>query len=111
MSINTLTGYGPRVTAKSFDGDGNNYDIWEDSFMATLRILNLHLAFDKYAADRPEDFDLTKAKQAVYDYLTNCLDRVYHGLIKREARDDGVAALKLLRRHYLRETQNRIYAL
>ena len=109
--MNHSTGYGPRILVKSFDGDANNYDIWEDSFMATLRILNLHLAFEKYADERPDAFNLTRAKQTVYDYLTNCLDRVSHGLIKREAKDDGVKALKLLRRHYLRETQHRIYGL
>ena len=65
MATTTSTGYGPRINVKTFDGDAKNYDIWEDSFMATLRILNLHLAFDRYIDDRPVDFNLTKAKQTV----------------------------------------------
>ena len=111
MTTTSSTGYGPRLLMKAFDGDPRGYDIWEDSFMSTLRLVHLHYAFDQYTSQRPADFNLAKAKQTVYDYLTNCLDRVSHGLIKREAKDDGVAALKLLRKHYLRETQHRTYAL
>ena len=97
MSANNAKGYGPRVLFKTFDGSPTNYEIFEDSFMAGLRLLDLHLAFDRYSSERKEGFDLTKCKQIIYDHLVNCVDRVSHGIIKRGVRDDGVKALKLLR--------------
>ena len=86
-------GYGPRYTVKTFNGDANDYDCWEDGFLGTLRLLGLHFAMDKYSSTRPATFNVAEAKQTIYDYLSNCLDRTSHGLIKREAPGDGVAAL------------------
>ena len=110
MSVQTPTlGYGPSSLLKTFDGDANNYEIWEESFMAALRLKGLHLAFDRYARQRSDDFDLNAAKQSIYDYLAICLDRTSLVLIKRKAKDDGVEAMKELRKYYLRETSQRIH--
>ena len=104
-------GYGPRYTVKTFNGDANDYDCWEDGFLGTLRLLGLHFAMDKYSSTRPATFNVAEAKQTIYDYLSNCLDRTSHGLIKREAPGDGVAALTALRNYYLRETEHRTFTL
>ena len=110
-TTHNLSGYGPRFNVKSFDGDPNFYDCWEDGFIGTLRLLGLHFALEKYAAVRPAGFNVDHAKQSIYDYLTNCLDRTSHGVIKRQAPNDGVLALQVLRRYYLRETEHRIFTL
>ena len=104
-------GYGPRITVKEFDGDPNYYDIWEDSFIGCLRLSGIHFALDQYASVRPATFDMASAKSKIYDYLTSCLDRTSHGLIKRGAHNDGVEGLKLLRNYYLRDTEHRTYSL
>ena len=62
MSNQNVTGYGYRIIAKQFDGDPNNHDIWEYSFMATLRKMKLHVELDHYSDDRTNDFNETKAK-------------------------------------------------
>ena len=59
-------GYGSLKIAKQFDGDQNSYDIWEDSFMAALRIMKLHIAFDNYSDNCTSDFNATKAKQTAF---------------------------------------------
>jgi len=53
------TGYGPRF--KQFDGDANKYDLWEEHFLGALDILELHLALDKYASERPEGYNPDRA--------------------------------------------------
>ena len=122
MSVDTtqstpdLTGYGPstlgpRHRFKIFNGDAQTYSNWEDSFMAGMRFTKLHYAFPKYANARPASFNLTESKQYIYDYLTGCIDSMSHGIIRREAPDDGVKALDVLRAHYLRQTGQRIFRL
>jgi len=102
------TGYGPRF--KQFDGNAGNYDLWEEHFQGVLYVMKLHLAFDKNASERPDGYNLENAKRTIYSYLTGYLDRTSLGMIKREARD-GVKALAVLRKYYMRETNHRLYAL
>ena len=106
----STVGYGPSSLLKIFDGDVNNYEIWEESFMAAIRLKGLHFAFERYENQRPEGFDVASAKYSIYDYLAICLDRTSLGLIKRKAKDDGVEAMKELRKYYLRETSQRIHS-
>ena len=108
----TSIGYGPRIPFKEFDGDADNYEDWEDSCIGGLRLLGLHTALPEYAAERPtEGFDLAKTNRAIYDYLSNVIDKTSHGIIRRGAKGDGATALKLLRAHYVRETDSRIHVL
>ena len=108
----TSIGYGPRIPFKEFDGDADNYEDWEDSCIGGLCLLGLHAALPEYAAERPtEGFDLAKTNRAIYDYLSNVIDKTSHGIIRRGAKGDGATALKLLRAHYVRETDSRIHVL
>ena len=106
------TGYGPRIPFKHFDGSPDNYEDWEDAFISSLRLLDLHLGLPQYLSERPAvGFDLAKCQRNIYDYLTNVLDKTSHGIIRRGAKEDGATALKLLRSHYVRETDSRVQVL
>ena len=105
------SGYGPRIPFKQFDGSPDNYEDWEDAFISSLRLLGLHVGLTKYSHERTEGFDLAKCQRNIYDYLTNVLDKSSHGIIRRGAKEDGAKALKLLRSHYVRETDSRIHVL
>ena len=96
------------MNIREFDGKPENYEDWEDSFIASLRLLKLHLAFPKYISLRPAGFDLEASKQTIYDYLANVVDKNSRGIIRRGAPDDGVKALTLLRKHYLRDDDFRV---
>ncbi|XP_063609275.1 uncharacterized protein LOC134783360 [Penaeus indicus] len=110
MNSSTIsTGYGPRY--KPFDGNADNYDLWEENFHGVLYVMKLHHAFDRYASERPDGYNLEDAKKTIYSYLTGYLDITSLGMIKREARDDGVKALAVLRKYYMRETNHRLNAL
>ena len=108
---NPTFGYGPSAPVKVFDGDPNNWELWEDYFICRLRTLKIHTGLSKYSSERPESFDETIIKRSIYDQLTLCLDPVSHGLIRRQAKDDGEEALKVLRNYYLRDTQHRTHTL
>ena len=104
-------GYGPSVAKffKQFSGQSEDYEIWEDTFHAALRLLKLHLVFEKNRHLRPAEYKINDDNQSVYDYLTLCLDKNSVAIIRRPAKDDGVNALKVLRQHHMRETHQRTY--
>ena len=114
-----LIGYGPNVTNNyspktfvRFDGQPKNYEVFETSFLSSLRLEGLHLALDKYVNERPATgFDIKKAKERIYDYLCICLDRNSVSIIRRNALDDGVKALAELKKFYLRDTNQRLHKL
>ena len=112
MSPNPPTeGYGPSNARlfKQFNGNAEEYEIWEETFHAALRILKLHLPFDKYRDVRPAGYVDTLDKQTIYDYLTLCVDKNSLSMIRRSAKDNGVEALRILRQHYMRETSQRTH--
>ena len=71
--------------------------------------MKLHYAFDKHKVNRPTDYCLETDKQRIYDYLTLSIDKNSLAIVCRTARDDGVLALEHLRKHYVRETEQRTH--
>ena len=113
-----LTGYVPNAfvtnrnaiqTFKIFSGEHEDYEDWEHVFLCGLRLQGLHFALDEYKLKAPKDFDHSNAKQNIYDLLSPCLDKVSLGMIRRESKDDGAKALKILRKYYLRTTDQQIF--
>ena len=111
QGVTTFIGYGSS-TVTMFDGIASNFENFESEFISAMRLTGLHLALEKYAHRRPaEGFDLEAAKETIYDWLCISIDRVSKGLIRREAPDDGVKALEILRKYYMRDTQQRLHKL
>lgn len=96
----TLTGYGPmRTNAKVtggrwqrlvFDGDENNYELWEVKFLGHLRLMGL-----KETILSTGDIDEEKNEEC-YAKLIQFLDDKSLSLVMREATDDGRKALEIL---------------
>ena len=102
-------GYGPSRFRK-FSGKSEDFENFEHTFRSAVRLHKLHFAFDEYALSRPKGFDLKAAKQDLYDHLSSCLDDASLEIVRRTAKDDGVAAIQNLRKHHLRETDMKIYS-
>ena len=96
-----LTGYGPSIANLIFNGDETLYEMWELKFLSYMRLKNLHEVFTAKVPD-PE-----KNAQAFAE-LTLYLDSRSLSLIMRDARDDGKAALSILRNHYLSSSKPRV---
>ena len=80
-----------------FNDDEEKYDMFEIKILAHLRLQKLH--------DVVQDGDSTQATNAaknadVFAELVHCLDDKSLQLIMQDAKDDGKAALKILRNHY-----------
>ena len=102
---NISTGYGHSMSKQiMFDGDGDNYKIWETRFLAYLQTKGL-----KGTILSPTP-DTNKNKQC-YAELVNCIDDKSLSIIMNEAPDDGQGAMKLLKNHYTSSSKQRIMAL
>nr|XP_017211233.2 uncharacterized protein LOC108183933 [Danio rerio] len=107
------TGYGPRRASATggrwqrlvFDGDENNYELWEVKFLGHLRIMGL-----KETILSTGDID-EKTNEECYAKLIQFLDDKSLSLVMREATDDGRKALQILRNHYASQGKPRIIAL
>ena len=112
MSIDLRsTGYGPRDLPQRYDGDENNFELWLETFMAFLRMKGLHYAFDKYKDKKDPTIKIEDLKEKIYDVLCMCLDRNSLSMIRRDAKDDGVEALNVLKKFYLRTSPQRLLKL
>ena len=105
------TGYGPssetRWSRLTFDGNEENYELWETKFLEHMRLLKL-----KDTILPPDDKEPDKAKNAdCYAELIQCLDDKSLALVMRDAPDDGQKALQLLRGHYANQSKPRIITL
>lgn len=109
----TLTGYEPRRANATggrwqrlvFDGDENNYELWEVKFLGHLRIMGLKetiLSTGEVNGEKNEE---------CYAELIQFLDDKSLSLVMREATDDGRKALQILRSHYASQGKPRIIAL
>ena len=76
---------------KKFDGDPNNYDIWEDFFMATLCIMKLYVAFDKYSDHLISDFNVSKARKTFKIYVKKAGEGKKEREVKNKSKDRVVA--------------------
>ena len=105
------TGYGPRHAGYSrlcFDGNGEKFELRETKFLGHLRLHKLQGVVTKTG----DLNDAERAKNAdAYADLIQVLDDVSLSIIMRKAKDDGMAALKLLRQHYCGTGKPRILSL
>ena len=106
MTAANSTGYGPSRRLY-FDGDDEKYELWEIKFTSYLRLQNLHKAL----ADDYEGEDRVDKNQRIFAELVQLLDDKSLSLIIRDAKDDGRAAVKILREHYTGKSKPRIIAL
>lgn len=88
-----------------FDGDENNYELWEVKFLGHMRQMGL-----KGTILSTGDIDKEKNEEC-YAELIQFLDDKSLSLVMREATDDGRKALKILRSHYASQGKPRIIAL
>lgn len=105
-----LTGYGPRPRI-IFDGEERYYELWEVKFLGFLKIRGL----DDVTKDLDEinpGFEISEKKNSeVYAELVQVLDDRSLSLIIRDAANDGRAALRILRQHYLPKGKPRVITL
>lgn len=106
------TGYGPRRDTTGgrwqrlvFNGDENNYELWEAKFLGHMRIIGL-----KDTILSTTNPDVEKNAEC-YAELIQFLDDKSLSLVMRDAADDGRKALKILRDHYDSKGKPRIIAL
>ena len=105
------TGYGPRLADSkwkrlTFDGDENNYELWEAKFLGHLRMLKLKDTI------LPSQDEPNRAKnEECYAELIQLLDDKSLSLVMRDAADDGRKALQILRDHYANQGKPRIISL
>ena len=103
-NMSSVTGYGP--SRLMFDGDENNYEMFEIKFMGHLHRLKLKAELKK------EDGEIDPQKnEDIFAELVQVLDDRSLALIMRDAKDDGKKALKILREHYLSQGKPKIIAL
>ena len=81
-----------------FNGDERQYEQWETRFLGYLKIKKLK----DVVAPLPGTaaVDDASLNEQVYAELCQFLDSTSMQLIMRDAKDDGKAALKILREHY-----------
>ena len=108
-SINNSTGYGPSHLSFSkrlyFDGNEENYELWEVKFLAHLRLQKL----DKII-DQDGEVDGEKNKD-VFSELVQYLDDKSLMLVVQDAKGDGRKAIDILREHYSGSSKPRIISL
>ena len=87
-----------------FYGNERQYELWEIKFLGYMRLRGL---IDIFSTD---SVDAGKNAEAFAELL-QCLDDKSLSLIIRDPRDNGKAALKILRDHYLPKGKPRIITL
>ena len=87
-----------------FNGDENNFELWEVRFLGHMRMLGLK---DRILST--DDPDLEKNEECYAEI--QFLDDKSLSLVMREAVDDGSKALKILRSHYASQGKPRIFSL
>jgi len=111
------TGYGPTIPANLiFDGNDDNYELWEIKFLAHLTLKGLDEALEQDENESNTNESATssgansgdKMNRKIFAELTQRLDEKSLSLICREAKNDGRKSLKILREHYMGKTYPRI---
>ena len=88
-----------------FDGDENNYELWEVKFLGHLRIIGLKDTI--LSADEPDP----ETNAECYAELIQFLDDKSLSLVMRDAADDGRKAVQILRDHHASQGKPRVIAL
>ncbi len=93
-----------------FDGDENNYELWEVKFLGHLRLQGLKeiITTESAGVETPEE---AASNAEAYAELIQFLDDKSLSLVMREAADDGHAALKILRDYYAGKGKPRVISL
>ena len=104
--MDNSTGYGPAARL-CFNGDERTYEVWEMKFMAYMRTKELRNAIDPDAAGIVS----VNSRERAFAELVQVLDDRSLNLIMRDAKDDGKAAMAILRDHYAGTSEQRILSL
>lgn len=108
----SATGYGPRHGGAGgrwqrlvFNGDEDNYELWEVKFLRHLKILGLK---DIMLSTKDPN---TNKNAECYAELIQFLDDRSPSLVMRDTADDDRKALEILWSHYTSQSKPRIIAL
>ena len=106
------TGYGPRGRIY-FDGHAESYEIWETRFINYLytQDIGLHKAILPKVEGEQDDEDYATKNRKAYAELVQTIDERSLQLIMNDAKNDGRAALKVLRKHYASTEKPRVLTL
>ena len=113
----TSTGYGHSTNKRLFfDGNHENFELWEVKFLAYLRLNDLHkiLETEPPSTETPDAAAVAQDAEKnakVFAAVVQYLDDTSLSLIIRDAKDDGRKAMKILREHYIGCTKPRIISL
>lgn len=114
MSTNS-TGYGPSHYRNRifFDGDANNFAIWQTRFTSFLYTLDegVHTALLPKVESKADATDFNKKNMRAYAELAQVLDEKSLQLIMRDAPNDGRLAYKILCNHYASTEKPRVLTL
>ena len=108
---NSVIGYGPRERRLSklyFDGVTEHYELWETKFFGYLRLQKLDKVLSKTGQLQDAEIEQNKG---IFVELIQVLDDTSLSLIIRDAHDDGIKSLKILREHYCGSGKTRILSL
>jgi len=102
------TGYGPSGFKRRllFDGDSNNFSIWETrstSYLYTQDEGEHTALLPKEGEDNAADFN--KRNKRAYAELVQVLDEKSFQLVMRDAKDDGRRAFKILKKTLCKYTK------
>lgn len=104
---------GSRWSRLLFDGDENNYELWEAKFLGHLRLQGLKdtILTEPTTEEAEELLDDAGKNAEAYAELIQFLDDKSLSLVMREAADDGQGALQILRDYYQGKGKPRIISL
>ena len=104
-----LTGYGGAASNKLlFDGNADNFELWEVKFRSFLRLNSLHEVLSEPAAGATRD---SEKNAKVFALLVQFLDDTSLSLIIRDCKDKGKEALDVLKEHYIGCSKPRVISL
>ena len=96
-------GYGPRPRLY-FDGDESRYELFEVKFLSFLRLQGLLEEFEKDVPD-------TVKNARIFAELIMVLDDKSLSLVMRDAKNDGKAAVDILRERWLCSVGRDVFSL
>ena len=103
------SGYGAPAAMRGpfFDGDEDNYEMWEDRLLSYMKIHKLKDAIN------PDSTTIVSrdAAEESYAQLVHFLDKRSHSLVMRDGKNNGRKALTILREHYRGSGKQRIISL
>ena len=104
---------GSRWSRLLFDGEENNYELWEAKFLGHLRLQGLKdiILTEPTTEEADELLEDAEKNAEAYAELIQFLDDKSLSLVMRDAADDGREALQILRNYYQGRGKPRIISL